>query len=224
MMMTESELTILDAYTRDVGQSIVRIDKNTMYDLNIVYGDIVEIMGKHKAVAKCLQLYPADEGKKIVRIDGLIRNNCKAEIGDIVSIKKIKSVVADSVIVAPLESIPPLDSRYLADALESVPVVPEQFVMVQYFGGRLTFMVVTTVPEISDDVNAVIVTNKTRFGILEKKPFSVHFKQDVEDRRMTIMQKVWGIEKMSKQEFGDFVEDLTEFYDLLSKHYGRNEN
>ena len=42
-------------------------------------------------------------------------------------------------IVAPLEAIPPIDERYLADALESVPLIKGDNVMVPYFGGRLTF-------------------------------------------------------------------------------------
>ena len=215
--MAESEFTVLESYTRDVGQSVARIDKNTMDDLSIASEDIVKIMGKRKAVAKCLQLYPVDEGKKIIRIDGLTRNNCKAEIGEVVSIKEAKSVAADSVMVAPLEAIPPLDPRYIADALDSMPIIPEQFVMVPYFGGRLTFMIVGTIPEITDDIESVIVTQKTRFGILEKRPFSIHVEKDVEDRRHYLMQKIWAVENLSKPEFDDLVNNLTEFYDLLSK-------
>ncbi|QMU55186.1 MAG: hypothetical protein GKS07_10015 [Nitrosopumilus sp.] len=169
--MTESEFTVLESYTRDVTRNVVRIDKNTMDDLSIDSGDTVEIMGKHRAVAKCLQLYPADEDKKIIRVNGLTRNNCKAEIGDTVSIRKINSSDADSVMVAPLETIPPLDPRYLADALEGVLIIPEQFILIPYFGGRLTFMVVGTIPEVTGDIGAVTVTQKTRFGILEKNHF-----------------------------------------------------
>jgi hypothetical protein len=33
------------------------------------------------------------------------------------------STPAEKVIVAPLEAIPPIDERYLADALESVPLI-----------------------------------------------------------------------------------------------------
>ncbi|MCH9657648.1 hypothetical protein K0U27_02950 [archaeon] len=215
--MTESEFTVLESYTRDAGRSVVRIDKNTMDDLDIGSGDTVAITGRHRAVAKCLGLYPADEGKKIIRADGLTRSNCKAEIGDTVSVRKINSSVADSVMVAPMEAIPPLDPRYLADALDGVSIVPEQFVMVQYFGGRLTFMVVGTIPEVADDVESVTVTQKTRFGMLEKRPFSARLEKDVEDRRHHLVQKIWKIENMSKPEFEDFINDLTDFYDLLSK-------
>ena len=214
--MTESEFTILEAYTRDVGQNIVRIDKNTMYDLSIDSGDIVEVVGKQRAVAKCLQLYPADEGKKIIRMDGLTRNNCKAEIGISIFIRKINSSDADSVMIAPLEAIPPIDPRYAADALNSIPLIPKQLVMVPYFGGRLTFMVVGTIPELSDEVRAVVVTPKTRFGIVDKKPFSLFSKRDVEDRRQDFLQKIWTVENLSESEFEDFVNKLTEFYNFLS--------
>ena len=86
-----------------------------------------------------LPLYPSDEGKGIIRIDGLGRNNSGIAIGDTISVRKIKAVPAEKIVVAPLEAIPPIDERYLADALESVPLIKGDNVMVPYFGGRLTF-------------------------------------------------------------------------------------
>ena len=83
-----------------------------------------------------LSLYSFDEGKGIIRVDGLVRNNAGIAIGDTVIVKKIKAVPAEKVIVAPLEAIPPIDERYLADALESVPLIKGDNVMVPYIGGR----------------------------------------------------------------------------------------
>ncbi|MGI9566319.1 MAG: hypothetical protein ACR2LL_04815 [Nitrosopumilus sp.] len=126
--------------------------------------------------------------------------------------------------ISPLEAIPPIDPRYAADALNSMPVIPKQFVMIPYFGGRLTFMVMGTIPELSDEIRAVVVTHKTRFGILDKKPFSLFSKRDVEDRRHDFLQKIWSVENLSKSEFDDFINKLTEFYNFLSdsdkKHEG----
>jgi len=48
------------------------------------------------------------------------------------SVRKIKAVAAEKVVVAPLEAIPPIDERYLADALESVPLIKGDNVMVPY--------------------------------------------------------------------------------------------
>src|SRR5437867_6934831 len=78
-----------------------------MDSLSASTGDVIEIRGKRRTVAKCLPLYPSDEGKGIIRVDGLVRNNAGVAIGDTVVVRKIKAVPAEKVIVAPLESIPP---------------------------------------------------------------------------------------------------------------------
>ena len=100
--------------------------------------------------------------KGIIRIDG--RNNSGIAIGDAISVKKIKAVQAEKIVVAPLEAIPPIDERYLADALESVPLIKGDNVMVPYFGGRLTFQIIGVTPA----TDAVLVTQKTVFHIAEK--------------------------------------------------------
>ena len=157
-------LKILEAYTRDVGRGAARLDYESMDSLTASTGDVVEIKGKRRTVAKCLPLYPSDEGKGIVRVDGLVRNNAGVTIGDTLVVRKIKAVPAEKVIVAPLEAIPPIDERYLADALESVPLVKGDNVMVPYFGGRLSFQVIGLTPA----ADAVLVTQKTMFHIAEK--------------------------------------------------------
>jgi len=157
-------LKVLEAYTRDVGRGVARIDYDAMDATDASTGDIIEIKGRRRTVAKCLPLYPSDEGRGIIRIDGLIRNNAGVAIGDTVTIRKIKAVPADKIVVAPLEAIPPIDERYLADALESVPVTKGDNVMIPYFGGRLTFQVIS----ISPAAEAVIITQRTTFVISEK--------------------------------------------------------
>ncbi|MCP8316094.1 MAG: AAA family ATPase, partial [archaeon] len=157
-------LKVLEAYTRDVGRGVARIDYDTMDALGASTGDIVEVRGKRRTVAKCLPLYPSDEGRGVIRVDGLIRNNSGVAIGDTVIIKKIKALPAEKVVVAPLEAIPPIDERYLADALESVPVTKGDNVMIPYFGGRLTFQIVGINPM----ADAVLITQRTIFVISEK--------------------------------------------------------
>jgi transitional endoplasmic reticulum ATPase len=163
--MTEDHtLKVLEAYTRDVGRGVARIDYDSMDSLSASTGDVIEIRGKRRTVAKCLPLYPSDEGKGIIRVDGLVRNNAGVAIGDTVVVRKIKAVPAEKVIVAPLETIPSIDERYLADALESVPLIKGDNVMVPYFGGRLTFQVIGVTPV----ADAILVTQKTVFQISEK--------------------------------------------------------
>ena len=164
MSQNTLSLKVLEAYTRDVGRGVARIDYDSMDSLSASTGDVIEIKGKRRTVAKCLPLYPSDEGKGIIRVDGLVRNNAGIAIGDTVAVRKIKAVAAEKVVVAPLEAIPPIDERYLADALESVPLIKGDNVMVPYFGGRLTFQVIGVIPA----ADAVLVTQKTVFHIAEK--------------------------------------------------------
>jgi transitional endoplasmic reticulum ATPase len=158
------QLKVLEAYTRDVGRGVARIDYDAMDALDASTGDVIEIRGKRRTVAKCLPLYPSDEGRGIVRIDGLIRNNAGVAIGDMVIVRKVKAPPAEKVVVAPLEAVPPIDERYLADTLESVPVTKGDNVMIPYFGGRLTFQVMAVSPV----AEAALITQRTVFVISEK--------------------------------------------------------
>ena len=157
-------MKVLEAYTRDVGRGVVRVDYDAMDSLDASTGDVVELKGKRRTVGKCLPLYPSDEGRGVIRIDGLIRNNSGVAIGDTVTIKKIKAPPAEKVVVAPLEAIPPIDERYLADSLESVPVTKGDNIMIPYFGGRLTFQVLGVAPL----ADAVLITQRTIFAISAK--------------------------------------------------------
>src|SRR5579872_4400253 len=157
-------LKVLEAYTRDVGRGVARLDYDAMDTLDASTGDIVEVRGQRMTVGKCLPLYPSDEGRGVVRIDGLVRNNAGVAIGDTVVIKKIRAPPAEKIVVAPLEAIPPIDAKYLADTLESVPVTKGDNIMVPYFGGRLTFQVLGVSPM----ADAVLITQRTIFAISEK--------------------------------------------------------
>jgi transitional endoplasmic reticulum ATPase len=163
---TTATLKTIESYTRDVGRGVARIDYDTMDLLGVGTGNVIEVKGKNRTVAKCLPVYPSDEGKGIIRLDGLMRNNAHIAIGDTVIVKKLKAIPAQKVIVAPLQPTPPVDGTYLADTLESVPVVKGDNVMVPYFGGRLAFQIAGIMPVITSE-NAAIVTQKTVFNITE---------------------------------------------------------
>jgi len=57
------KLKVLEAYTRDVGHGVIRIDYDTMDLLKMSTGDIVKITGKRTTYGKVLPLYPSDEDK-----------------------------------------------------------------------------------------------------------------------------------------------------------------
>jgi hypothetical protein len=66
-------------------------------------------------------------------------------------------------------------------------------------------------------VEAVIVTQKTVFAILDKKLGLDSSDQSIEDARYSLLQKIWTVEKLSKHEFDDLVNDLAKFYDVVHK-------
>jgi len=101
------QLKVLEAYTRDVGRGVARLDYNAMGALGVSTGDVIEIKGKRRTVAKCVPLYPSDEGRGMLRIDGLIRNNGGVAIGDVAVVNVVKAPPAEKVVVAPLEGCRP---------------------------------------------------------------------------------------------------------------------
>ncbi|NAY81666.1 MAG: CDC48 family AAA ATPase [Thaumarchaeota archaeon] len=151
-------LKVMEAYTRDVGRGVARVDYEVMDMLNLQSGDVIEIKGKRRTVAKVLPLYPTDEGRGIIRIDGLIRSNAGVAIGDNVTVRKVKAVPAERIVISPMEEVPYIDERYITDALEGLPVVKGDNIIVPYFGGRITFNVIQTSPA---NAEAVIINQKT---------------------------------------------------------------
>lgn len=160
------ELKCMEAYTRDVGRGVVRIDYDTMDIMDISTGDFVEVKSrKRKVIGKALPLYPSDEKNEIFRIDGVMRKNLNILIGSRAWIKKTKAVVAEEIDVAYVDKQYKkltIDGRYLADALENNGLMIGQTALFPYFGGRVEVKVMRTKPE-----GNVIVTQKTKFEIVE---------------------------------------------------------
>ena len=87
-------LRVLDARKRDVGRSIIRIDTETMNELEISTGDIVEIIGNNTSAAIAWPSYPQDQGLGILRIDARLRKNIGLSIDDMATIRKADAKVA----------------------------------------------------------------------------------------------------------------------------------
>ncbi|MET1125077.1 MAG: AAA family ATPase, partial [Archaeoglobaceae archaeon] len=101
----EVVLKVNQAYPSDSGRGIVRLDPDTMMKLQISPGDIVEIEGRRKTVAKVWRAPKRDWGKNIVRIDRFIRENAGVGIGDLVKVRKVDYSPARVVVLAPLKKM-----------------------------------------------------------------------------------------------------------------------
>jgi len=105
VIQVEVTLKVNQAYPSDSGRGIARLDPDTMLKLQISPGDIIEIQGKRKTVAKVWRAPKRDWGKNIIRIDRFIRENAGVGIGDLVKVRKVNYQPAKVVILAPLKKI-----------------------------------------------------------------------------------------------------------------------
>lgn len=103
--MEEVHIKVEKAHPNDFGRGIIRLDPTTQMSLQLTPGDIVEIEGKRKTVAKAWRADRQDWGQGIVRIDGFIRENADVSIGERVCIRKGTFEVATKVVLAPPEGI-----------------------------------------------------------------------------------------------------------------------
>ncbi len=163
-MKEKIQLRVAEAYHRDAGRGIARVDPEIMEKSGLSSGDIIEITGKNTVPAIVWPAYPEDRGKGIIRIDGNIRNNAGVSIDDRVTIKKVDARSAEKVVIAPTEPVRLMGGEaYLQRLLEGRPVIRGQRLRVEVIGHTLTFIVTSTKP-----AGVVIVTRGTEIELKEK--------------------------------------------------------
>jgi len=142
------KMTIKEAHKEDVGRYIVRIDRSSLILMGLKVGDIVVVKGNNgrKTAAKCLDSMLL-EFESIIRMDKVMRYNLGMQIDDIIdskSVAKANNIYSsnshtykEEIVLEPLTTGIPasVDEQYVARALEGVPVVKGQAVLVPYYGG-----------------------------------------------------------------------------------------
>jgi len=162
--MEEAYLRVAEAYHRDVGRGIARIDPEVMEKMGLQSGDIIEIIGKNRVPAIVWPGYPEDRGKGIIRIDGSIRSNAGVGIDDRVRVRKAAAKPAEKIILAPTQPIRLMGGEaYLLRILEGRPVIRGQKIRVEVFGHTLTFVITSTKPS-----GVVIVSRDTAIELKER--------------------------------------------------------
>ncbi len=172
----EVTLKVQEAYHRDVGRGIARIDMETMRQLGMVSGDIIEIEGKGAtATAVVWPGYPSEEGKGVILIDGNIRSNARVGIDDRVKVRKIQAKPAERITLAPTQPVRITGGEYyLLKLLEGRPISKGQTIRVEMLGSPMTFVVTATRPTgtvIADMRTEVTISDKpAEAGKVEKVP------------------------------------------------------
>ncbi|MFP4136403.1 MAG: CDC48 family AAA ATPase [Candidatus Acetothermia bacterium] len=98
---SELELKVAGANQQDFGKGIARISTDSMKELGISRGDIIEIEGNDKTAGIAVEGYSQDEGLDILRIDGLMRNNAATSIGDHVKVRRAEVSEAKRITIGP---------------------------------------------------------------------------------------------------------------------------
>ncbi len=164
MKEEEIVLRVAEAFYRDVGRGIARIDPEVMEKIGLQSGDIIEIIGKESVPAIVWPSYPEDRGKGVIRIDGNLRSNAGVSIDDKVKIRKVSAKPAERITLAPTEPVRLMGGEnYLLRLLEGRPVTRGQKIRVEIFGHTLTFVIVATRPS-----GVVVVNRKTELELKEK--------------------------------------------------------
>ena len=87
-MDSHLELKVAEALAEDVGKGLARLDPEDIKASEGVLGDLIEISGEKKTVARITGTFPEYYGKKIIQIDGITRSIAEVNLGEIVRIKK----------------------------------------------------------------------------------------------------------------------------------------
>ena len=159
-------LRVVEAFHRDSGKGIAKIDPDAMIKLGIENGDIIEIEGKRKTVAKAIQSTPEDRGLGIIRLDTITRQNANVKVGDKVTVSKIDARPAQVIKLAPSKFYAQVDqnfTRFIKSRLLERPVIEGDLVIVHTIGQSLPFKVVYTKPK-----GPVIIKPTTNLILLEK--------------------------------------------------------
>ncbi|MFO7966272.1 MAG: AAA family ATPase [Archaeoglobaceae archaeon] len=157
-------LTVKEAFFRDVGRGIARIDPEVMSNLNLEDGNIIEITGIKSVPGIAWSSYPEDKGTKIIRIDGGFRDNARTSIDGKVVIRRADANKAEKIKLAPSEPVRLLGGKsYMLKLLEGRPLKTGQKIRVEVFGHTLTFNVVSTKPS-----GVVVVSRNTDIELKEQ--------------------------------------------------------
>jgi transitional endoplasmic reticulum ATPase len=143
-------LTVVEARREDVGRGIVRIDPETLKRIGASPGDVLEIEGRAKTVAKAMPTYREQRGRETIQLDGVGRTNAGVALGQKAAIKKVAHAVARRVAAAPLGAgaLQEDEIEHMARRLDGLAVKTGDRVRIALFGGtHRDFQVIRTEPD-----------------------------------------------------------------------------
>ncbi len=144
------QLTVIEARREDVGRGIVRLDPATLKEIGAAPGDVLEIEGRTRTVAKAMPTFKEQRGQKVIQLDGVARANAGITLGQKIAVAKVAHASARRVVMAPLGAGPlhADDIDYIARRLDGMAMRTGNRVRTALFGsGHREFRVVRTEPD-----------------------------------------------------------------------------
>lgn len=152
-------LLVIEARREDVGRGIARLDPEALKEIGAAPGDVLELVGTGRTVAKAMPTFKEARGQEAIQLDGVTRANAGLVLGAKAQVAKIAHATARRVVMAPLGPGPLRedDLDYIARRLDGLAMRAGDRVRTALFaGGHREFRVAKTEPE-----GAVIVHPST---------------------------------------------------------------
>ena len=139
---------VTEALPKDLGRGLARLDPADINRAGLVIGDVIEIVGRRKTVAKVMPAYKEYRGETRIQVDGVTRENAGAAVDQMVEIRKVPVRPASRVVLAPLDTTPnDRDLKYIGSLFDGLPLVAGDRVRANLFGTRSAeFKVAATQP------------------------------------------------------------------------------
>jgi transitional endoplasmic reticulum ATPase len=201
----DCDFKVGEAQSRDVGRGIARFDPQDMDELGVATGDIVEIRGKRKTVAKVMPAFKEFRGQRSVQIDGIVRDNAGVSVGDKVAIQPVQPQPATALELVPVTPIPrrPGYNAYIGKLIDGLTVIEGDRIRATLFGSRFQeFRVHRTEPK-----GPVIIDPTTAFSIVNPK---FQASETVEKQSKIAYEDIGGLRRE--------VERVREMIELPLKH------
>ncbi len=164
-MVVDRAIKVAELKSTETGRGIVRLDPALMDVLGIKVGDIVQIDGNKKTVAKVLRGAPEDANLGIVRMDGSTRRNAGASIDERVAVKKVTAKNAEKITFSPTEQLRLQGGEeYLKQVLDGRAIAKGDTITLNVMGNKIDLVVTSFAP----GGDAVLICGTTEVKVSDK--------------------------------------------------------
>lgn len=164
-MVADRAIKVAELKSTETGRGIVRLDPALMDVLGIKVGDIVQIDGNKKTVAKVLRGAPEDANLGIIRMDGSTRRNAGVSIDERVAVKKVVAKNAEKITFSPTEQLRLQGGEeYLKQVLDGRAIAKGDTITLNVMGNKIDLVVTSFAP----GGDAVMICGTTEVKVSDK--------------------------------------------------------